>query len=301
MAVIIITGSSTGIGFSTAQILAQGEHKVYATMRNPDQSPQLQALASRENLPITVLPLDVDSDASVKAGIEYVLSQEGRIDVLINNAGINAFTPVEESPMEVFRKVMETNYFGTVRCIQAVLPTMRAQKSGCIINVSSVAAKVYSNFHAAYCASKAAVEALSESLAQEVQPFSIRIALVEPGVIETPIFQKGPDLNPDTHYPRINRFLAFFAASLENHVQPTVVGEAIQEIVAGTYTQFRYPVGPDAIPLISWRASMSAEDWIASVNIDEETWATAMEQGLQLNVRSHIKNEVLLHSPIFAS
>jgi hypothetical protein len=84
-------------------------------------------------------------------------------------------------------------------------------------------------------------------------------------------------------------------------VQPTVVGEAIQEIVAGTYTQFRCPVGPDAIPLISWRASMSAEDWIASVNIDEETWANGMEKGLHLNVRQHIKNEVLLHSPIFAS
>ena len=119
------------------------------------------------------------------------MKKEGKIDVLINNAGISDFGAVEELPMDSFNNDMNTNYFGTVRCIKAVLPSMRKRKSGLIINVSTVAGKLFSNFHSTYCASKAAVEAFSESLAQEVLPFNIKVVVVQPAFIETPIFNKA--------------------------------------------------------------------------------------------------------------
>lgn len=288
MAIILITGSSSGIGFATAALLARSGHKVYASMRNPDSSPQLQVLAAQENLPITVIPLDVNDDQSVEKGIHQVLTSEGYIDVLINNAGIASISAVEESPMEMFKAMMETNYFGTIRCIKAVLPSMRQRQSGHIINVSSVAGKLFSNFHAPYCASKAAVEALSESLAQEVIPFHIKVSVVEPGVIETPIFEKSETVTKNTKYPNIHRFMAFFAASLDNHVQAEVVGEVIQHIVEGDAQQFRYAAGHDAQPLMGWRSSLSDEDWINSVNVDQETWANGMKEGLHLNVMAYL-------------
>ncbi|MEO6001382.1 MAG: SDR family oxidoreductase, partial [Chitinophagaceae bacterium] len=189
MSVILITGSSSGIGLATALHLARKGHKVYATMRNPSVS-SLSSISDKEHLNLETLALDVNSDESVEKAVKKVLDKEGFIDVLINNAGVSALGPVEELPLEAFRNDMETNYFGTLRCIQAVLPSMRVRKAGTIINNSSIAGKIYNNFHASYAPTKAAVEALSECLAQEVQPLGIRVVLVEPGVIETPIFSK---------------------------------------------------------------------------------------------------------------
>ena len=209
MAIVLITGSSTGIGFATAKTLSKNGHTVYATMRNPQHSPQLLQYAEKENLPLHVLTMDVDSDASVKQAVESILKTEGRIDVLVNNAGIASLGPVEETPLSVYKSVMETNYFGAIRCIQAVLPAMRERRSGAIINITSVAGKIFGQAHSAYCASKAAAEALSESLAQELAPFNIRVAVVEPGVIETPIFGKSSELPADSKYPHTRRLQAF--------------------------------------------------------------------------------------------
>lgn len=288
MATILITGCSTGIGFATADVLARSGHQVYATMRNPQRSPELAQLAQRDYLPITILPMDVDSDESVKATVAEVLAQAGAIDVLVNNAGVASGGAVEELPFDLFRKDMETNYFGTVRCIQAVLPAMRERRSGCIINVTSISGKFYGQFQATYCASKAAVEAMSECLAQEVQSYGIQVAVVQPGVTETPIFTKSNEVPADTKYPNIKRLVAFFAASLENHTSPIVVGEAIRAIVDGERTGFRHPTGPDSHMLLGWRASLSDEDWVASAGIDDETWIAGMAQ-LGLNVRPYLE------------
>lgn len=122
MSIILITGCSTGIGFATAKLLARNGHQVYATMRNPQRAPELAQLAQRDNLPITILPMDVDSDESVKLAVADVLARAGQIDVLVNNAGLAPIGAVEEMPFEVFQQVMQTNYCGTLRCIQAVLP-----------------------------------------------------------------------------------------------------------------------------------------------------------------------------------
>jgi NAD(P)-dependent dehydrogenase (short-subunit alcohol dehydrogenase family) len=289
MSVVLITGCSTGIGFATAVFLAKNGHKVYATMRDPSKT-ALSSLIASEDLPIEILSLDVNSDSSVSNAFNQVLRKEGRIDVLVNNAGISGLGAVEELPLEVFRNDMETNYFGTIRCIKAVLPSMREKRQGTIINISSVAGKVYSYFHATYAPTKAAVEALSECLAQEVTPLGIKVALVEPGVTDTAIFTKGYSVPDKTNYPNVKRFLSFFAASLENHVQPDEIAKVVLDIIDGRSTKFRNPAGPDAEPLIQWRATQKDEDWIASTSIDDETWITAMEQGMHLNVRTYMED-----------
>jgi NAD(P)-dependent dehydrogenase (short-subunit alcohol dehydrogenase family) len=142
MAIALITGTSMGIGLATAVALGRAGHNVYATMRSPHRTPELRTIATQEALPITVLPLDVDDDGSVRGAVEQVLAEQGRVDVLVNNAGIGPNGPIEELPLDVFRQTMETNFFGALGCIQEVLPGMRAQRSGCIINVTSVAGRI---------------------------------------------------------------------------------------------------------------------------------------------------------------
>ena len=180
MATVLITGTSTGIGLATALAFGRAGHRVAATMRNPGRAPALAEAAARENLPITVLAMDVDSDASVRDGVARIERDAGAIDVLVNNAGIERMGSVEELPLADFRAVMETNYFGVIRCTQAVLPAMRQRRSGCIVNVASVAGHVASSPMAAYTSSKFALEALSECLAQEMKGFNVRVAIVEP-------------------------------------------------------------------------------------------------------------------------
>ena len=289
MATILITGCSTGIGFATAERMARSGHQVYATMRNPQRAPDLAKLAERDKLPITILPMDVDSDESVSAAVADVLARAGQIDVLVNNAGIGPVGSVEETPFETFQHVMQTNYFGTLRCIQAVLPGMRRQGNGCIINVSSVAGKIYSACFGAYCATKAAIEALSESLASEVAPFGIRVAVVQPGVIDTPLIEKADAPPVDTAYPTHARLVAYITASAAQLTSPApLVADVVLTIASGEQTTFRNPVGPDASPLLGWRASLPDEDWIGVGSLDEETWIAGMGQ-LGVDVRPYLK------------
>src|SRR5215510_9897736 len=163
---VLVTGTSKGIGFATALAFGRAQYTVYATMRDPRRSPELSQIAEKERLPIHVLPMDVDSDNSVKQTLDDIQNKFGDIDILINNAGIERRGSVEELPLAEVRAVMETNYFGALRCIQAVMPRMRARKSGWIINITSVAGRLSSPPMGAYAASKYALEALSESLAQ---------------------------------------------------------------------------------------------------------------------------------------
>ena len=289
MKIAIVTGSSTGIGFATAEALARAGHDVFATMRDPGRAPALGELASRDRLPITVMAMDVDSDDSVVQTIGEVLRRRGRIDVLVNNAGIGGLGAVEETPLADFRQVMETNYFGTLRCIQAVLPAMRAARAGLIVNVTSVAGRLASGGQSAYCASKFATEAMSESLAAEVKAHGIRVAIVEPGVIATPIFGKQSHLTASSAYPQAGRLRAFFAACLEERpVPPSLVGEAIRDIVASDSWTLRHPVGPDAVPALQWRASQTDETFVNGGAVSEEEWCAGMEQGFGLNVRKHL-------------
>ncbi|WP_018613275.1 SDR family oxidoreductase [Segetibacter koreensis] len=295
MSVILITGCSTGIGYAAAEKLARNGHTVYATMRNPEGSPQLSQLAEDNDLPITVLPLDVNDEQSIQSTVSLILDNEEAIDVLVNNAGVASWGAAEELPIESFKTDMETNYFGTLRCIKAVLPSMRKRKSGSIINVTSIAAKFHANFFSSYCASKAAVEALSEALAQELKPFNIEVTIVEPGVIKTPIFSKAVKANyiPDnTNYPNVRRLLSFFAASLERETPPSVVADVINDIVERKSNKIRHPAGSDAAGLLEMRASTSDEDWVTVGGIDDDDWIAAMEQ-MGLEVRKYMQAEEL--------
>src|SRR4051794_37389444 len=187
--IAIVTGCSTGIGFATALRLAREGCRVYATVRSEASGAALVEAAG--DLPLSLLIVDVDDDASVATGMASVVAAEGRLDILVNNAGIVMSGDVEGMALATFQAVMNTNLWGTLRGIQAVLPTMREQRSGCIVNVTSIAGRVAVAGQGAYAASKWAAEAVSEVLATEVAPFGIRVAVIEPGVVETAIFEKA--------------------------------------------------------------------------------------------------------------
>jgi NAD(P)-dependent dehydrogenase (short-subunit alcohol dehydrogenase family) len=286
MAIALVTGTSSGIGLATAVTLARGGHKVIATMRNVDGADELRKIVSAEGLPVTVAALNVDDDVSVCDAVDRVLVENGRIDVLVNNAGVGGRGSVEEVPTEVFRQVMETNFFGGLRCIKAVIPNMRERRSGCIVNVSSVAGRTASAGMGPYAASKWAFEALSECLAQEMKAFNIRVAIIEPGVIATPILGKGRPGPKDSPYPHLRRLAARFSASLTKATSPYVVGELIQQIVEGDSWQLRYPVGPDAVSLIKWRAGKTDEEIVDLGAESDADYKARMKQefGLDLNL-----------------
>lgn len=262
MSIALVTGTSTGIGLATAVTLARGGHTVIATMRNLASAGELQKLVAAEKLPVTLAALNVDDDASVDSALGKVLAEHGRLDVLVNNAGVGGGGSVEESSTARFRGVMETNFFGALRCIKAVVPGMRERRQGCIVNVTSLSGRVALAPAAAYCASKFALEALSECLAQELKAFNVRVAIIEPGVIATPIFSKAKPIPEGSPYPQARRQRALFAKSLTNPTSPYLVGEKIREIVDGNSWQLRYPVGPDAEPFLKWRASKTDEEVI---------------------------------------
>jgi len=175
-------------------------------MRNLDRSAVLRGTALKEQLPISIVQMDVDSDASVDAATSAIRRDAGGIDVLVNNAGILRVGSIERLALDDFKATMETNYFGALRAIRAWLPHLRDQRSGCIINVSSVAGRIACSPLAPYSASKFALEALSEALAQELRPFNIRVAIVQPGIIDTAMAHQVRDVAAETTYSQVRRF-----------------------------------------------------------------------------------------------
>jgi NAD(P)-dependent dehydrogenase (short-subunit alcohol dehydrogenase family) len=276
MVTILITGTSSGIGLATAVTLARARHSVIAAMRNPDPAGELAQIIEAERLPVRTITLDVDHDASVAEAFKRVFAENGQVDVLVNNAGINRPGSVEEAPLESFRQIMETNYFGALRCIKAVLPHMIARGAGCIVNISSVAGRIALAPQAAYVASKHALEGLSECLAQEVKAFNLRVALVEPGVIATPIFRKMG--MPKTSYPHGRRLAALFAAMSKEPTPPEVVAEQVRQIIEGDSWQLRYPVGPHAPIALAWRARTSDEEWVGMLAGSDADWAARVKR-----------------------
>jgi NAD(P)-dependent dehydrogenase (short-subunit alcohol dehydrogenase family) len=284
MQTVIITGANRGIGLETALAFGRAGYEVFATMRNPGKAAALKQKINAESLPITIFDMDVDSDESVKKGIDTILKVAGSIDVLINNAGIERHGSIEEIPMTDFKAVMETNYFGVLRCIKAVLPQMRQNQSGCIINIASVSGKISSSPLGAYAASKFALEAISEALAGEVKPFNIRVAIVEPGIINTDMAQHI-EVGSTSIYPQVRRFGGLFAASLKNPTPPSLIANKILEVAESGTWQLRHPAGPDALPFLGWRASMTDEQWVDWNALNDEDWYNAVQNTFGLNAR----------------
>jgi NAD(P)-dependent dehydrogenase (short-subunit alcohol dehydrogenase family) len=281
---VIVTGTSKGIGLDTALAFGRAGYKVFATMRNPEAAPALKQKVNDESLPITILTMDVDSDESVRQCMDSIYKEVGIIDVLVNNAGIERNGSIEELSMSDFKAVMETNYFGVLRCIKAVLPQMRISRNGCIINITSVAGKIASTPLGPYSASKYALEAVSEALAQEVKPFNVRVAIVEPGIIDTEM-ARSIQAGGDSIYPQAKRFGGLFAASLKTPTSATLVADKILDIANSDTWQLRHPVGPDSIPFLGWRASMTDEQWTDWNAATDEEWYAAVQTSFGLDAR----------------
>jgi len=265
MAVTLITGTSSGIGLATAVHFAREGHEVWAGVRNPTCATELREAIERDRLAIRVLTLDVDDAASVQRGVAEVQATSGRIDVLVNNAGIGGGGPIEDVPVDWAQGLFQTNYFGVVRMVQAVLPGMRQRGAGAIVNVSSIAGRLAIAGHGHYSAVKHALEALSEALAQEVQRFGIRVAIVEPGVVVTPIFSKARRFaDPASPYfDHVRRLLLLYQKQMPRAAQPADAAAVIYEAATTKQPRLRWLVGDDAKLLVAGRQRMSDEEYVA--------------------------------------
>lgn len=285
MASILVTGSSRGIGLATALTLGRAGHTVHATMRNPAAAPSLADTARAEGLAIHVATMDVTVDAAVAEGIAAIQAAHGPLDALVNNAGIEYHGSLEELPLADIRAIMETNYFGAIRCIQAVMPSMRARRQGCIVNITSVAGRISSSPLGAYAASKFALEAASEALAQEAKMFGVRVAIVQPGIINTEMAQAITTEHDTSPYPHARRFGGLFAASLQQPTSPMLVAGTIREIIEHDTGRLRHPVGPDAESFLAWRAAMTDEEWVAWGAADDDAWYASVQRDFGIDAR----------------
>jgi len=289
MKTAVITGANRGIGLDTTIAFARAGYKVFATMRNPQGATVLKKIIEDEKLQVSLLAMDVNDDVSVIDCLNQIQDDCGALDVIVNNAGIEKHGAIEEMDISVFKEVMETNYFGVIRCVKAVLPLMRANEKGCIINIASVAGHISSSPLAPYSASKFALEAFSEALAQEVKQFNIRVGIIEPGIINTDMANDIQHAEPNTNYPQAFRWGGMFRASLENPTSPTLVADTILNVVESGTWELRHPVGPDAIPFLDWRASMTDEQWVEWNSVPDDVWYDAVQETFGLNAREQVK------------
>lgn len=279
MARILVTGARRGIGREITLTLARAGHEMVATMRDPNGC-DLADIAAKEGLAISLAALDVDDDASVAA----LFAQPGMasVDVLINNAGILSINALEDESMAMIQAVMNTNFFGPVRCMKAVVPAMRERRQGLIINLSSIAGRMAVFSHSAYGPSKFALEAASEVAAQELAPFGVRVALVEPGIIATDMAVANlPQPRADSEYPSGRRMVAM-NADADKGTPPAVVANAVLDIVSGRNTAFRTLCGDDSQMFIGMRTRMSDDAWIAmSDTLDDGVFFARMTAAMQ--------------------
>src|ERR671915_1583247 len=248
--VVVVTGSSTGIGYETSLTLARNGFLTYATMRNLNKSENVKSAANKENLPIQIKQLDVTDDVSVTNAIQAITSETGRIDVLVNNAGYGLNGAFEDLEMDEIKAQYETNVFGLIRTTQAVLPIMRRQKSGTIVNISSGAGRFGFPTGSAYVSTKFAVEGLSESMSYELEPFGINVVIVEPGVIRSNfgdgliVAKKSRD--PNSPYSQMmQRSAAGFEKMIKNASSPDVVAKVVLDAVRDESPSLRYLAGND--------------------------------------------------------
>ncbi len=264
MPTALVTGTSTGIGLETALYFARNGYRVFAGARKPE------TVEHHEN--IVPIKLDVNDDASVRECVAEVLREAGDVDVLVNNAGIGFAGAIELVPLDQAHAIFETNFFGAVRMMQALLPSMRERRSGDIVNITSMMGHVTLGCHGFYSATKFALAAVSEALAIEAKPFGIKVAIIEPGVILTPIWNKAGSLMPDGHpyQQAMGRLLRLFGAQMEGGTLPDAVARTVYDAVQEGATKLRYPVGPDAELIAAARDRMTAAEWASLLTEEDE-------------------------------
>ncbi|HSF00203.1 MAG TPA: SDR family oxidoreductase [Nitrososphaeraceae archaeon] len=266
--IAIVTGSSSGIGLETSLLLARNGFYTYVTMRNLDKSKAITNLKQKEKLSLEVLQLDVTTDESVKEAINKIINEQERIDVLVNNAGYALVGPFEELSIEEFKEQFETNVFGVIRVTQAVLPIMRRQRCGTIVNISSIAGKIGFPLTSAYVSSKFALEGLSESMAYEVEQFGIKVILIEPGVIKTNFdnnlkIGKRVTIDHNSSYAEMTqKRISRFKPRFESGSPPIEVAKVIlKAITSKNLSELRYLVGNDAFKLMEIRNNLSDKEF----------------------------------------
>jgi short-subunit dehydrogenase len=274
--VALITGASSGIGFETSLTLARNEFRTFATMRNLSKSRKIREIAKKERLPLTVIPLDVNDNASIRTAIQNILVEAKRIDVVINNAGYGLFGAVEDLSMDKIIDQFETNFFGVVRVVKSVLPIMRNQRSGTIINISSMVGRVAMPLNSVYVASKFALEGFSESIRHELSKFGINVILIEPGIVRTGFFdnlQKSKNEAAKSPYSALlkRRLSRFKSVSESNSSSPSQVAKAILKALQSKSSNFRYIVGEDAIIVLEKRKVLS------DIKFEKWIWDSIME------------------------
>jgi NAD(P)-dependent dehydrogenase (short-subunit alcohol dehydrogenase family) len=264
--VAVVTGSSSGIGYEISLMLARNGFLTYATMRNLNKSENIKSVASNENLPIRINQLDVIDDVSVKDAVQAILSETGRIDLLVNNAGYVLSGAFEDLAMDEIKTQYDTNVFGLIRTTQAVLPIMRRQKSGIIVNISSGAGRFGYPGQSAYISTKFAVEGLSESMSYELEPFGIKVVVVEPGVIRTNIVngmvvaKKSKD--PNSPYLQIiEKMTTVLENMMENGSSLDLVAKVVLNAVTNESPKLRYLAGKDVETWMEGKRSMSDEEF----------------------------------------
>ena len=273
MSVILVTGASTGIGQATALHLASKGHRVFAGVRSPDTAQELKEKIAAEALAVELIQLDITDDDSVNNAVGAIMASEGRIDALVNNAGIGGGRAVEETPLEEVREVFDTNYFGTVRMLLAITPIMREQRSGRIVTVGSLAGRMVFGCHGHYSAAKWALEGLSEALAFEIAEFNVHVSIIEPGSVPTPAWEKGTPPPADSHYMNsLERLGRWATHTMQNPAAPIDVAYAIADAIESDTPRFRYVVGQDAIENLAGRASVDDEEWIAANRLQGEAF-----------------------------
>ena len=265
--VAAVTGSSSGMGYETSLILARNGFHTYATMRKVDGggggSKQIIDIAKNENLPLQVIQLDVNNDKSVTEAINRIANEKGRIDVVINNAGYDLMGALEETSIDEIKAQFETNFFGAVRVMQAVIPMMRKQGEGIIVNITSLGGRISFPLNSPYHATKFALEGLSESIQYELEPFGIKIIVIEPGGVGSNFLKnlkwasKMSDPLNSPYRSMQNSMSEYFKQWAQNLTHPSEVAKVILQAVTTDNPDFRYVVGKDAAMALESRRNMS--------------------------------------------
>ena len=269
MKVVLITGCSTGIGLATAMQFSNEDYQVIATARNPESSEELVELGKKDN--VLLKELDVCDQVSVDKLFDEL--NDFDVDILVNNAGVGGSGSVENAGIEFAKILMETNYFGALRMIKKVIPSMRIKKSGAIINVSSQAGRRPFALMSHYCATKYALNGLSESMAHELARFNIRVTLIEPGTVITPIFGKGNSIPEDEENYSIfqGRMIRQVTKGLtELGCGPEVIAKCMVDFVTTEDPKLHYLLASDAVDNVDVYQKYGPETWVADGEISDD-------------------------------
>ena len=264
--VAVVTGSSSGIGFEISLILARHGFKTYATMRDLQKSSTLRSIADKEKIPLRCVQLDVTNDMSVKQAIETIVNEANKIDILVNNAGYGLSGAFEDLLINEIKVQFDTNYFGLIRATQAVLPIMRNQSAGIIVNISSGLGRFGIATSSAYASSKFAIEGLTESISYELEPFGIRTILVEPGIIKTNFIkaavlaEKSKDPN-SPYFQFMNNMENGMKKLIESGESPEYVAKVVLDAINDSNPKLRYLAGKDVEHIMEIKNKVSDEDF----------------------------------------